>query len=66
MVLNSFFVWSMKSVERVFQLITVQRKQSSSSRSRRRICFLFVDWANWKLFFFVEEMFDVSIVFSCL
>ena len=32
----------------------------------QRICFLFVDWANWKFFFFVEEMFRVSIVFSCL
>ena len=35
-------------------------------KDRQRICFLFVDWANWKFFFFVEEMFRVSIVFSCL
>ena len=33
-------------------------------KDRQRICFLFVDWANWKFFFFVEEMFRVSIVFS--
>ena len=33
---------------------------------RQRICFLFVDWANWNFFFFVEDMFHVSIVFSCL
>ena len=26
---------------------------------RQRICFLFVDWANLKFFFFVEEMFRV-------
>ena len=32
-------------------------------KDRQRICFLFVDWANWKFFFFVEEMFRVSIVF---
>ena len=41
-------------------------KQSLSSqrniKDRQRICFLFVDWANWKFFFFVEEMFRVSIV----
>ena len=35
-------------------------------KDRQRICFLFVDWANWKFFFFVEEMFRVSFVFSCL
>ena len=32
-------------------------------KDRQRICFLFVDWANWKFFFFVEEMFRVSIFF---
>ena len=32
-------------------------------KDRQRICFLFVDWANWKFFFFVEEMFRVSFVF---
>ena len=37
-----------------------------SIKDRQRICFLFVDWANWKFFFFVEEMFRVSFVFSCL
>ena len=26
----------------------------------QRICFLFVDWENWKFFFFVEEIFRVS------
>ena len=35
-------------------------------KDRQRICFLFVDWANWKFFFFVEEMFRDWIVFSCL
>ena len=35
-------------------------------KDRQRICFLFVDWANWKFFFCVEEMFRVSFVFSCL
>ena len=35
-------------------------------KDRQQIRFLFVDWANWKFFFFVEEMFRVSIVFSCL
>ena len=33
-VLYSFFVWSMKSVERVFQTIIVQWKQSSSSQKK--------------------------------
>ena len=37
-----------------------------NTKGRQRLCFLFVDWANWKFFFFVEEMFRVSIVFSCL
>ena len=35
-------------------------------KDRQRISFLFVDWANLKFFFFVEEMFRVSIVCSCL
>ena len=34
-VLYSFFVWSMKSVERVFQTIIVQWKQSSSSQKKQ-------------------------------
>ena len=33
-VLYTFFVWSMKSVERVFQTIIVQWKQSSSSQKK--------------------------------
>ena len=32
-------------------------------KDRQRVCFLFVDWAIWKFFFFVEEMFRFSIVF---
>ena len=46
-VLYSFFVWSMKSVERVSQSISVKWKQSSSPernvKDRQRNCFLFVD-----------------------
>ena len=69
-VLYSFFVWSMKSVERVSQSISLKWKQSSSSQKkhwRPSTNLLFVCWlGKLEVLFFVEEMFRVSIVFSCL
>ena len=35
-------------------------------KDRQRICFLFVDWAYWKFFFFVEEIFRVQLFFLAI
>ena len=67
-ILSLFSKWS-ESTEFSKQLSFSRSKVHPLKRSikdRQRVCFLFVDWANWKFFFFVEEMFRVSIVFSCL